>query len=259
MFQNFVLSLIRHQGTRNILHTCQKKSNGLRNLLCQTRVQPDVRSVLGTIRTSPIQATIPVGTTLQVVEKNILSTSWIPLQNACKLSVQVSNFHTDSVKFNEKSLALVHVLKEIKASPAPALVLGLAGLIPFVTVPCYFLYGGAFVNHLAFAQMAYGASILSFLGGVRWGFTLPASVSHELTWRNLGWSVTPSLLAWSSLLMPYSFGTLTLIAGIGGAAYLDLMYQAYPTWFKGLRFCLSLIAALSMWTTLVLSFILKEQ
>ena len=60
-------------------------------------------------------------------------------------------------------------LKEVRESPVPALTLGLAGLLPFVSVPIYLALTGVFSPSLEFAQAAYGASILSFLGGVRWG------------------------------------------------------------------------------------------
>ena len=47
---------------------------------------------------------------------------------------------------------------------ASALCLGLAGLIPFVSAPLYMFNSGYFLPDVATAQLAYGASILSFLG-----------------------------------------------------------------------------------------------
>ena len=72
----------------------------------------------------------------------------------------------------------------LRHSPAPALGLGLAGLIPFVAAPAYMVLiifcndrqvksffpqynAGVFLPSIATAQLTYGATILSFLGGVQ--------------------------------------------------------------------------------------------
>lgn len=84
--------------------------------------------------------------------------------------------------------------------PASALILGLAGLIPFVwgavTViwPELALWGGAalgprFVG--PYVQLFYGAVILSFMSGVLWGFATRASGTVAATGYAL--SVIPAL------------------------------------------------------------------
>ncbi|CAL4106346.1 unnamed protein product, partial [Meganyctiphanes norvegica] len=78
----------------------------------------------------------------------------------------------DEIKVHKFS-ALNWRIPEVAHSPTPALVLGFSGLIPFVAAPFYMYYSGAFLPEVATAQLAYGATILSFLGGVRWGLTLP--------------------------------------------------------------------------------------
>ena len=55
----------------------------------------------------------------------------------------------------------------------PALAYGLGGLVPFVTIPAHMVNAGVFIPELAYCHLAYGAIILSFLGGTRWGLTLP--------------------------------------------------------------------------------------
>ena len=72
------------------------------------------------------------------------------------------------------------------------------------------------------------------------------------------WAVTPSLVGWSSLLLPQTQGGLLCILGLCSAGYLDLVQYGYPSWFKGLRFLLTTVAVLSLWSTLMCKALLKE-
>ena len=68
---------------------------------------------------------------------------------------------------NLKNISILSDLRCLPQGPGPALCLGVAGLIPFVSAPLYMANSGYFLPDIATAQLAYGASILSFLGGVR--------------------------------------------------------------------------------------------
>ena len=49
----------------------------------------------------------------------------------------------------------------------------------------------------------YGASIVSFLGGIHWGIGFRnVSRMHNAPLFNFGWGVVPSLLAWVAITMP---------------------------------------------------------
>ncbi|XP_052774570.1 transmembrane protein 69-like [Mya arenaria] len=157
------------------------------------------------------------------------------------------------------ALTLIKDLKHITSTPGPALLLGLGGLIPFVAMPVYMVSSGVFVSGLAFSQVTYGACILSFIGGVRWGTALSDNEAVQPNWFNLGYSVTPSLVAWVALLLPTPASLLTLMAGLAGSAYMDLTMLGYPPWFKALRFLLSLFAILSLWSTLMCMLILDDK
>lgn len=157
-----------------------------------------------------------------------------------------------------KAVTIWEGIKEVRHSPMPALLLGFSGLIPFVAAPGYMILSQLYMPSVAFAQTAYGACILSFLGGVRWGATVPEESSIRPDWFNLGYSVTPSLVAWSALLLPSSLSLLTILTGLAATAYLDTTMFGYPPWFKGLRFLLSLIAVLSLWTTLMCGLLLNS-
>ncbi|XP_065350269.1 transmembrane protein 69-like [Cloeon dipterum] len=157
-------------------------------------------------------------------------------------------------------LTVLSVLKGLKDSPSPALLYGLSGLIPFVAVPVYTLSSGTFCPLMGSIQLWYGASILSFLGGVRWGHALhPASAG--MTFENLGVSVAPSLVAVAALGLPYAPGVLTVATGLTGAAYFDLARSksSYPHWFKSLRLVLSSVAVASLLSALALSYTHKKE
>ncbi|XP_023321295.1 transmembrane protein 69 [Eurytemora carolleeae] len=80
---------------------------------------------------------------------------------------------------------------------------------------------------------------------------LPAS------WAQYSWSVTLSLLAWCSLLLPEAGLGCALCAGsLALTAYLDLIQPGYPSWFRALRFILSTGAVLSLLATLFCIFTL---
>lgn len=140
-------------------------------------------------------------------------------------------------------------MKELPNSPKPALYLGFSGLLPFACPTLFMAVTENFIPELAFAQVAYGASILSFLGGARWGFALPPGSPAKPDWINLANSVVPSLLAWVAMLMSDSIvpATTMVIMGLGIALHYDLsLLPTYPSWFKALRSVLTVVAAVSL-------------
>ena len=161
--------------------------------------------------------------------------------------------HT-SYPVTSKRITVFSDLKGLTSTPTPALSLGLAGLLPFVSAPVYMYNSGFFLPEVATAQLTYGATILSFLGGVRWGLLVHGSPSLPPSWSQYSWSVTPSLIAWVALLIPNFIVSCSLCsAGLLAALILDLQQQGYPGWFRGLRFILSLGAILSLLATMFLT------
>ncbi len=70
--------------------------------------------------------------------------------------------HTSSPRHSSGNLPAVwQDLSELPRSPAPALALGLAGLLPFAAAPLSMCSQAAFDPWAAQAQLAYGATILS--------------------------------------------------------------------------------------------------
>ncbi|TAD89582.1 MAG: DUF3429 domain-containing protein [Alphaproteobacteria bacterium] len=126
----------------------------------------------------------------------------------------------------------------LKDVPRTALVLGLAGLVPFWGLPILALVDPAWGTQALTAQRLYAACILSFLGAVHWGWAL---AEGQTGWTQLGWSVVPSLVGWLALLSP-SGGWLLLLAGLGVAWFVDdrsVKAGQFPAWYGRLRVILT--------------------
>ncbi len=101
---------------------------------------------------------------------------------------------------------------------------------------------------VALALAGYGASIVSFLGGIHWGIGFRnASRMHNAPLFNFGWGVLPSLLAWIAITMP-AFAGLPLLALILGLCY-AVDRKTYPEagleeWLP-MRLHLTVVAAIS--------------
>ncbi|XP_059200791.1 transmembrane protein 69-like [Centropristis striata] len=146
-------------------------------------------------------------------------------------------------------------MKALTQAPKPALILGFSGLFPFLSPSLLMAETQLFIPEVAFAQMVYGACIVSFLGGARWGFAIPDGSPAQPDWRNLGNSVVPSLLAWLALLCRDNIaeGALVVIMGLGLSLHYDLtLLPGYPSWFKAMRTVLTLVATFSLVATLTI-------
>lgn len=115
------------------------------------------------------------------------------------------------------------------AVPLRALVLGYAGLIPFVGgLGALALGGDTLHSTAALALAAYAALIATFLGGIHWGLALLQPVSAA---PRFAWAVLPSIVAWGALLLPAPAGLLLLAALLLACYAVD--HRVYPAY--GLR------------------------
>jgi uncharacterized membrane protein len=139
--------------------------------------------------------------------------------------------------------------------PAGALVLGLGGVLPFAACAAapHLLGDPRLQAEAAQALAAYGAVILSFLGGVRWGAAL-ALPRAQLT-PELVLAVIPSLLAWCALLLPGATQPLLALAlGFAVFGVLDVREGArgnWPAWFPRLRLLLTVMVLACLGVALV--------
>lgn len=128
--------------------------------------------------------------------------------------------------------------------PAPARLLGPAGLIPFagLTAGVWLGWPGA-----AFGLAAYGATILAFLGAVHWGLALAAPPAERgADWLRFGLGVIPALVAWLALLLPPALGLGLLALGILVTAATETVAARrglLPEYYLRLRWLLSAGAA----------------
>ncbi|MCC5977472.1 MAG: DUF3429 domain-containing protein [Salinarimonas sp.] len=122
--------------------------------------------------------------------------------------------------------------------------LGLAGLAPFWLLALALVTGLGFgyePDALRFALAAYGALILSFTGGIRWGIAVMME-EQENAGREYVISVIPALLAWGVLLLPapWQLGSLAGLIVIAGLLdYGMVCRENAPEWFGNLRLILA--------------------
>ncbi len=130
--------------------------------------------------------------------------------------------------------------------PPLALILGLAGLIPFVAASLgATLQTGDGADRAVLALSAYAAVILAFLGGVHWGFAL---VDGAAVRARLGLGVVPSLIGWLGLLVTFSglpvVGLAIMAAGFVALTIVEARATArglMPRGYMWLRWVLSTV------------------
>lgn len=136
-----------------------------------------------------------------------------------------------------------------KIPPLP-LGLGLGGLIPFWGLAVARIVG---VGHLdpfliSFVLALYAATILAFLGGVRWGLAVASPDQAQVTGAYVV-SVLPQLVGWASLALPdpWRLIVLALMLLVMGPIDSRLVTRGLaPPWFGRLRMILSLGAGAAL-------------
>lgn len=145
-------------------------------------------------------------------------------------------------------------LEKLKTVPRMALLLGLAGLLPF-------LMGGLGIwlpglGDLRFALplivMAYAALIAGFLGGVRWGAAMQNAArgqSPEKLPRYLVMAIVPSLLGLVGMMLPLPQAFTLFITLFIAQAVVDVMAvesDDLADWYAPLRLLLTGVACAGM-------------
>lgn len=135
--------------------------------------------------------------------------------------------------------------------PRPALLLGLAGLIPFLwsaathLSPALAEWAGQWLPPMflgAYVGLTYGTVILSFMSGVLWGFATKAEGREAGAAYAL--SVIPALWVFFTVIDASANSTIFLAAGFVGLLLLDAMYSAWglaPVWWLRLRVMLTVV------------------
>ena len=134
--------------------------------------------------------------------------------------------------------------------PGSALALGLAGVLPFVAAAlAQWLPIPGLPAGLAFeAGRTYGAIILSFLGGIRWG-TAMGPYGPKRQSLEFATSVLASLAGFTALFLPPVLGLSLLVAGFLMQALWDVLSVEagrLPPWFGKLRMILTAGAVIAL-------------
>jgi hypothetical protein len=149
--------------------------------------------------------------------------------------------------------------------PASALLLGIAGLLPFAALalatlrPSTPFATSMMTNPALFGLIAYGAVILAFLGGVHWGFALEPAVPAPRERLRLVLGVLPSLIGWVALvtliLAPPEAALGVLILGFAATVLTEQRLARHglvPGRYMWLRWGLSAVVVAILVTVLVL-------
>jgi len=92
------------------------------------------------------------------------------------------------------------LVNTVRRIPPAAALLGYGGLAPFAAGAAGAWAGPPFAALIGFWLLGYGAVILSFMAGVRWGTTMLDHPSDRpIDGASLALSVLPALIAWATL------------------------------------------------------------
>ncbi len=151
----------------------------------------------------------------------------------------------------------------IRRVPLLAVVLGLAGLAPFVLLGLLAIGPDlAQAERMTLLLIGYGAAVLAFLGGVHWGFALieqdTAPARAERARLLLG--VAPSLVGWAALALPLVglpqwSGLLVLVGGFLGTVVVEHRARQrglMPPGYMWLRWGLTAVVLAMLVTVLTL-------
>ena len=121
--------------------------------------------------------------------------------------------------------------------------LGILGLVPFLTMTYAAVTEASVgIDNANFGLRAYGAVILSFLGGIQWGLAIRNSDGNARTREGLTpiltLSIVPSLIGWAGLLVEELLGFGLLIFGFALVLISDVRAvnrELAPRWYLRLR------------------------
>lgn len=138
-----------------------------------------------------------------------------------------------------------------------ARLLGWLGLLPFWggAVTAWAAGSGPVADGAVWLVTAYGAVILSFIGGVRWGRLLrQGERADAAAMGGFAWSIVPAVVGWTALLLPVLAGLPLMLAGFALAWWVDrraVDAGRLPRWYGALRDRLSAGVCLALGVTMI--------
>ena len=102
--------------------------------------------------------------------------------------------------------------------------IGYSGLIPFIGLSAMSdLWHDIHHSAILFSLLAYGATIISFLGAIHWGLAMREEQPDHIA---IIWGVIPSLVAWCSLIVDTYWGLAIQVITLWVCFFVD--YKRYP-------------------------------
>jgi hypothetical protein len=143
--------------------------------------------------------------------------------------------------------------------PPIAVILGIAGLLPFIAFGLGSVGSDVRSDEGVHGLIAYGGIILSFLGGVHWGFTLSRRDEAEPVATRLVLGVVPAIVGWVVILLGIVakpvLALALLIAGFIALVVAEHRAQKFdimPSGYMAMRWVISVLVVAVLTTVLVL-------
>ncbi|KAL8871431.1 MAG: hypothetical protein Q9174_002734 [Haloplaca sp. 1 TL-2023] len=158
--------------------------------------------------------------------------------------------------------------------PREALVVGLAGVMPYLATSLSTVYLAWDINHAAMdghgfllsgetaefllkilepLQVGYGAVIISFLGAIHWGFEW-AKYHGTKGYRRYAIGVVAPAVAWPTLLLPVEYALIGQFSAFSFLYFADanMVTRGWaPSWYATYRFVLTFIVGFSIVISLI--------
>ena len=131
--------------------------------------------------------------------------------------------------------------------------IGYAGLIPFIGLSAMsVLWRDIHRSAILFSLLAYGSTIISFLGAVHWGLAMREEKPDRIA---IIWGVIPSLVAWGSLIVDTSLGLAMQFISLWICYLVD--FKRYPQFgmsgWLSMRLALTAIAGICLAVPVLIS------
>lgn len=131
--------------------------------------------------------------------------------------------------------------------------IGYSGLIPFIGLSAMsVLWRDIHHSAVLFSLLAYGATIISFLGAIHWGLAMQEEQPDHIS---IIWGVIPSLVAWCSLIVDTYWGLAIQFITLWICFFID--FKLYPKFGVGqwlsMRLQLTVIAGICLALPVVVS------
>jgi len=124
--------------------------------------------------------------------------------------------------------------------------IGYSGLIPFIGLSAMsVLWHDIHHSAILFSLLAYGATIISFLGAIHWGLAMREEKADRIA---IIWGVVPSLVAWGSLIIDTHWGLAIQFITLWICFFVD--FKLYPQFgvskWLSMRLQLTVIAGICL-------------